>query len=219
MAPRPLLLASILTLGLGAACAPRVSRLDGRPNARAQAARAQAAPTAKPAASAAKPAAAPRVAATPAPAPRVAPRELDEGYSSLTAAPPPPPAPEPVVARSPVAPAPRTSFHAFSDGEVNTLRRRSEGFRRLHDRLRACTAKSEKAITQRERVREEIIRLQNEDYRTPRQEQRLAQLRTEERELNAKRGQESGECAKMEVELAELLRANFGDGTSSGARP
>lgn len=107
----------------------------------------------------------------------------------------------------PARSAERRSFYAFTDAEIAGLRRQSRDFRRLHDELTRCTARSEREISRREQLREEIIQLQNAEFRTSKQERELAAKRTEERKLKELRGTDSGECQKLEVKLAEMLRA------------
>lgn len=111
----------------------------------------------------------------------------------------------------------KTNFYAFSDAEVTGLRKRSGDFKKLHDKLKSCTAKSEASIQRREQVRDDIIRLQNEEIRTAKLEKQLIALRLEERKLKAARG-EGEDCSKIEVRLTEMLRTAYGANETAGAR-
>ncbi|MCK6545713.1 hypothetical protein L6R52_07585 [Myxococcota bacterium] len=114
-------------------------------------------------------------------------------------------------------PVAKTNFYAFSDAEVSGLRKRSPDFRKLHDNLKTCQAKTEAAIQKREQVREDIIRLQNEENRTAKMEKQLIALRLEERKLKASRG-EGEDCTKIEDRLTELLRSAYMSNETAGAR-
>lgn len=109
---------------------------------------------------------------------------------------------------APAKPAAKTNFYAFSDAEISGLRKRSGDFRKLHDGLKTCQAKTESGIQKREQVREDIIRLQNEENRTAKMEKQLIALRLEERKLKASRG-DGEDCTKLEDRLTELLRSAY----------
>jgi colicin import membrane protein len=134
----------------------------------------------------------------------------------VRAPPPPPPAPapepEPVEAdvdEVPAAPAARTSYYAFSDREINALRKRNKKFAKLHSEHKTCAARSEKLITKKGELREQIIELQNKEYRTPKEDRKLASLRKEEHAMKRDKASIAA-CEPVEEKLTQMLIDAYG---------
>lgn len=108
-----------------------------------------------------------------------------------------------------VVSADKKSFYSFSDDEVTTMRRKNRDFKKLHDKLKTCTSRSEKTIAKREQLRDKIIALQNADYRTPKQDVELRKLRDNERKMLSSRGDDANGCNELEGRLTEMLKSAY----------
>lgn len=216
------LVAIALAAPLVGGCAARVSRSG--PNAAfssAAVAPAPAAGLAKRAPKAARPApaATPRASEAPAPAPEAKPVAVTwvtTSPSSLPAgetdeAPGAPPvkvaAPAPKAAPAPATPK-KKSYHAYSDGELGALRKRSRAFKKLDDELRGCTKRSEAAIERRESIPTEIARIRmSKGGLDAAKERKIAALNAELEQLRTARGAE--DCAPLEAEATAMLEEHF----------
>jgi hypothetical protein len=103
----------------------------------------------------------------------------------------------------------KKSFYSFSDDEVTTMRRKNRDFKKLHDKLKTCTSRSEKTIAKREQLRDRIISLQNAEYRTPKQDVELRKLRDSERKMLSSRGEDADNCNQLEGKLTEMLQVVY----------
>jgi hypothetical protein len=107
-------------------------------------------------------------------------------------------------------PARQISFYSFSDQDIAALRKRSREFRKLHDQLKSCTAKSEKVIAKREQLRAAIIELQNKETHTSYEEKKLAKLRADERRMKSDRSEVS-QCQSLESRATSILTETYGE--------
>jgi hypothetical protein len=133
---------------------------------------------------------------------------------AVIARPEPPPPPPPVVEEPPAPPpevkaSERNTFYAFNDREISKLEKRSKKFKKLRAQHKKCTSKSEKLIMQRDRLREEIIELQNLEDRTLEEDDRLAQLRKDEHRMKQDKAS-LATCEPIEKRLTEMLQAEYG---------
>lgn len=191
------------------ACAPRVSK---RPPA-SPAARFGAAPVAPRASepTAPKPPATlvqrSEPQAAPAPAPAPAPAAVFVAHT-------PPPEPEPqaeLVQATTAEPTPaKKTYHAYSTAQVAALRSESRDFRKMDDQLRACTRKSEAAISRREEIPAEIAKIRmSPGGMTAKKERKIARLNAERDRL--RESQENGlrVCSDLEERLRQMLESTY----------
>ncbi|MCC7382845.1 MAG: hypothetical protein IT384_13495 [Deltaproteobacteria bacterium] len=198
--------ASVLAL---TACAPRVSK---RPPA-SPAARFAAAPVAprtnEPAAPEPRatlvPRDEPQAAPTPAPAP--APAAVFVAHA-------PPPEPEPqaeLVQATAAEPTPvKKTYHAYSTAQVAALRSESRDFRKMDDQLRACTRKSEAAISRREEIPAEIAKIRmSAGGMTAKKERKIAKLNAERDRLRELQENGLRVCSDLEERLRQMLESTY----------
>jgi hypothetical protein len=108
----------------------------------------------------------------------------------------------------------KKTFYSFSDNEIGSLRKKSREFKKLHNKLKSCTSRSERAIAKREQMRDRIIMLQNIELRTPKQDKELAKLRTDERKMLNGRAEGIKDCHDLEGRLTEMLIVAYGTSAS-----